>query len=85
MHLRTYSRVIREGRTTSSRNTIKFTCMPKLSILIITGEDANVYYFHLEHEAILNSPYCFFILFCKYICLQQLCQRMYNTVKNGIK
>jgi len=45
--------------------------MPKLFILIITGEDANAYYFHLEHEAILNRPYCFFTLFYKYICLEQ--------------
>jgi hypothetical protein len=42
--------------------------MPKLFILIKTGEDANAYYFHLEHEAI-------------YICLEQLCQRMYKAVK----
>ena len=81
MHLRTYSRVIREDKTTSSSKTIKFTCMPKLFILIITGEDANAYYFHLEHEAILNRPYCFFTLFYKYICLEQLCQRMYNAVE----
>jgi len=58
--------------------------MPKLFILIITGEDANAYYFHLEHEAILNRPYCFFTLFYKYIALNNVWKNVQRS-QNGRK
>jgi hypothetical protein len=70
-HLHTYSGAIREDKTKSSSKTIKFTNMAKF-----TGEDENAYYFHLEHEPILNRPYCFLD-----IILQSKLNRRYEILK----